>query len=74
MTFKFRKAALSEDHRTALVAPRDDLQTDWPARSSSADAGSEVVAVTELPRFRFHTSARQADVHVAAHPAFSNKR
>jgi len=29
------------------------LQTDWLARSSSADAGSEVVAVTELPRFRF---------------------
>jgi hypothetical protein len=74
MTFKFRKAALNEDYRTARVAPRDDLQTNWLARSSLADAGSEVVGVTELPRFRFHTFASQADVHVAAHPAFSSKR
>ena len=71
---KFSKAALSEDYRAALVAPRYDLQDiDCPARSSSGDAGSEGVAVTELPGFRFSTSAYQPDVHFAAHPAFDKR-
>lgn len=44
MTFKFSKAAPSEDHRVAFVsAMRRLARTDWPARSSSADIGSEGV-------------------------------